>query len=307
MSRCEGIGFVGLGAMGGRMAATLLERGHELSVFDVRPDAVKPLVRRGAAACDSPARVADVASCVFVSLPTPEIVREVVCGEQGVVHGGAVNTFVDLSTTGAETASEIAETLRVASVDYVDAPVTGGVAGLESGTLAVIVSGAPEAIERVRPLLETFGEIHRVGSTPGQAQTAKLLNNLLSATAMAITAEALVLGVRAGLDPSVLIDVFNAGSGRNTATAKKFPAHVLTRRFASGFRLKLMAKDVELCLGDARNRHVSMPVGGAVQQLWTLAAASAQEDDDHTALAHLYETWNGVTLAAGEGAVDVSA
>ena len=154
---------------------------------------------------------------------------------------------------------------------------SGGVAGLEARRLAVMASGERAAFERVRPLLETFGSnVFWVGPSLGQGQTAKLLNNLLSATAVAITSEALALGVRSGLDPSMLLEIFNASSGRNTATTDKFPRHVLTRAFASGFRLRLMAKDVELCLAEARRRHVPMLVGGAVQQLWTLAAAGAQ-------------------------------
>ena len=115
-----------------------------------------------------------------------------------------------------------------------------------------------------------------VGAAPGQGQTAKLLNNLLSATAMAITSEAVTFGVSAGLDPATLLEVFNAGSGRNTATTDKFPTQVLTRRFASGFRLELMAKDVELCLGEARGRRFPMLLGGLVQQLWTLARRRRQ-------------------------------
>ena len=106
--------------------------------------------------------------------------------------------------------------------------------------------------------------------------------------------------MRAGLAPSTLIEIFNASSGRNTATSDKFPRHVLTRAFASGFRLRLMAKDVELCLAEARRRHVPMLVGGAVQQLWTLAAARASEDDDHTQLVELYEGWTGTTVAGPE-------
>jgi 3-hydroxyisobutyrate dehydrogenase-like beta-hydroxyacid dehydrogenase len=305
MTQPVALGFVGLGAMGGRMAAMLLEVGHGLAVFDERRDAVTPLADRGAVACDSPAEVADRAETVLVSLPTPEVVREVACGERGVVRGGAVRTFVDLSTTGAAAAEEIAAVLEAAGVGYLDAPVSGGVAGLEARKLAVMASGDRDVFERVRPLLETFGSnVFWVGAAPGQGQTAKLLNNLLSATAVAITSEALLVGVRAGLDAATLLEVFNAGSGRNTATTDKFPKHVLTRRFASGFRLRLMTKDVELCMAEARRRHVPMLVGGTVQQLWTLAAEQADETADHTELMRFYEAWTGVRVAAAEEAVD---
>ena len=115
---------------------------------------------------------------------------------------------------------------------------------------------------------------------------------------MAITSEATTFGVRAGLDPATLLEIFNAGSGRNTATSDKFPKHVLTRGFGSGFRLQLMAKDLELCLGEARARHLPLLVGGLVQQLWTLAAAEAGDDADHTEIVKLFESWAGVTVGA---------
>jgi len=160
-----------------------------------------------------------------------------------------------------------------------------------------MASGDEAVFADVKPLLATFATtILHVGAAAGQGQLAKLLNNLLSATAFAITSEATTLGVRGGLDPATLLDVFNASTGRNTATSDKFPRQVLTRAFASGFRLKLMTKDVELCLAEARSRGHAMPVGGLVQQLWTLAAAQAEEEADHTEFVRLVEEWAGVEV-----------
>jgi 3-hydroxyisobutyrate dehydrogenase-like beta-hydroxyacid dehydrogenase len=161
-----------------------------------------------------------------------------------------------------------------------------------------MAAGSDEAFAQVEPLLRCFGKnVFHVGLEPGQGQVAKLLNNLLSATAMAITSEALAVGLRAGLEPDTLLDVFNAGSGRNTATSDKFPTHVLPRTFGSGFRLALMAKDVELCLAEARAQRVPVLVGGHVQQLWTLAAAAGAPDADHTEFVRLIEGWTGETVA----------
>jgi 3-hydroxyisobutyrate dehydrogenase-like beta-hydroxyacid dehydrogenase len=301
------VGLIGLGAMGGPMARLLLGAGHSLAVHDERQEASEPLAEAGAVMCASPRAVADTAEIVFASLPTPDVMREVALGDEGVVRGATVRTFVDLSTTGTTTAEEVAAVLAGQGIDYVDAPVSGGVAGINARTLAVMASGDRGAFERVRPLFEVFAaNIIWVGPAPGQGQTAKLLNNLLSATAMAITSEALTLGVQAGLDAATLLDVFNAGSGRNTATTDKFPKHVLTGAFASGFRLRLMTKDVELCLAEARRRHVPMLVGSTVQQLWTLAAAQAGEADDHTEIVRLFEEWSGVRIAV-EAAVDAGA
>jgi 3-hydroxyisobutyrate dehydrogenase-like beta-hydroxyacid dehydrogenase len=296
------IGVVGLGAMGAPISRALLEAGHVLAVHDLDRAAVAALEGQGTTACVSVREVADTAAIVFASLPTPDVVREVVAGEGGLLGGTAIRTFVDLSTTGSVVAENLAKAAEAAGIEYLDAPVSGGVAGAEARTLAVIASGDRAVFERVRPLLETFGaNVFHVGPRPGQGQIAKLLNNLLSATAMAITCEAAVFGVKAGLDPATLVEVFSAGSGRNTATSDKFPKQVLTRQFASGFRLALMTKDVELCLAEARARHVPMPLGAIVQQLWTLAAGQAASEADHTEIVRLYEQWGGAVVGGADG------
>lgn len=302
------VGFVGLGAMGSELAASLLEAGYALAVNDARPEAVEPLAAAGAEVCGSPAEVAARAETVLVSLPTPDVVREVVRGESGLLAGGAMGTFVDLSTTGMATARELAALLGERGVAYLDAPLSGGVAGARERRLAVYPSGEPETFERCRPLLEPFSKtIVRVGDRPGQGQLAKLLNNLLSATAVTIASEAMAVGVSAGLDPEALLEAFNAGSGRNTATATKFPEHVLSRRFESGFRLELMLKDVRLALDEARAMGLAMPLGGAVEQLWLLAAECAGEGADHTEVARVYEEWAGISIERRKEPADAEA
>jgi 2-hydroxy-3-oxopropionate reductase len=291
------LGFVGLGAIGAPLARALLESGHRLVVHDVEASRAESL-GSGAQVAPSPRDVADRAEVVFVSLPTPAVVREVA---DTLAGGRALKVYVDLSTTGVAVAREVAEAFAAAGVAVVDAPVSGGVAGANARTLAVMAAGDEEALARVEPLLRTFGEnVFHVGREPGQGQLAKVLNNLLSATAMAITSEALVLGSAAGLEPQTLLDVFNAGSGRNTATSTKFPTHVLPETFASGFRLELMAKDVELCLAEARALGVPMRVGELVGELWTLAASESAPDADHTEFARIVEEWGGHRIAGRE-------
>jgi 3-hydroxyisobutyrate dehydrogenase-like beta-hydroxyacid dehydrogenase len=302
MSPGARIGFVGLGAMGAPISEAIAAGGHALIVHDRDPRALEAAVAAGAVAAPSARAVADAAEVVFVSLPTPGVVREVACDEDGLAGGGAMRTYVDLSTTGAAVAAEVAASLASRGVDVLDAPVSGGVAGARARTLAVIAAGDPQVFERMRPLLELFGgNLFHVGETPGQGQTAKLLNNLLSATATTITSEAVTMGGAAGLDPATLLEVFNAGTGRNMATAQKFPAHVLTRRFDSGFRLELMAKDLELCMAEARGRQIPMLLGGLVQQIWTLARTESESDADHTEIVRLFERWAGVEIAASDG------
>jgi 3-hydroxyisobutyrate dehydrogenase-like beta-hydroxyacid dehydrogenase len=301
MSPDARIGFVGLGAMGAPISEAIAAGGHALVVHDRDARALEAAVAAGAVAAPSARAVADAAEVVFVSLPTPDVVLEVACGDGGLAGGGARRTYVDPSPPGAVVAAEVAAKLASQGIDVLDAPVSGGVAGARARTLAVIAAGEPHVFERMRPLLELFGgNVFHVGDAPGQGQTAKLLNNLLSATATAITSEAVTMGLAAGLDPATLLGVFNAGTGRNMATAQKFPAHVLTRRFDSGFRLELMAKDLELCMAEARGRQVPMLLGGLVQQIWTLARTQSASDADHTEIVRLFERWAGVEIAASD-------
>jgi 3-hydroxyisobutyrate dehydrogenase-like beta-hydroxyacid dehydrogenase len=248
-------------------------------------------------ACRSPAEVANVAETVFASLPDPTVISLVVDGPDGLLRGSAIRYLVDLSTTGPAIAMQLRDILDAAKVGYLDAPVSGGPKGAAEGRLTVMAAAEPEVFAAVGPLLDTFaGKVVLVGDEPGQGQLVKVLNNLMSAASLAITSEALALGVKAGLDPDRFLDAVNAGSGRNTASADKFPRCVLPRTFDFGFRMQLMTKDVVLCLQEAARQKVPMIVGSVVEQLWTLAAAGQAEDADCTEIARLVEGWAGVTI-----------
>jgi 3-hydroxyisobutyrate dehydrogenase-like beta-hydroxyacid dehydrogenase len=218
------IGFIGVGKMGFPMVRRLLEAGHQVVVFDTRREAVDGLVARGAQAAGSVREVADTVETVMASLPTPDIVLAVATGADGVIAGKRVRRFVDLSTTGAVMAKRIFDALKARNIVQIDSPVSGGVSGAEKGTLAVMASGPRAEIAELEPALAVFGKVFFIGERPGAGQTMKLANNVLSATAMAATSEAIVMGVKAGLDPRVMLDVINSGTGRNTATEHKFPA-----------------------------------------------------------------------------------
>jgi 3-hydroxyisobutyrate dehydrogenase-like beta-hydroxyacid dehydrogenase len=235
---------------------------------------------------------------VLLSLPTPPIVREVALGADGVGSGSKVKTMIDLSTTGARMAREIAGALAAKGITAVDSPVSGGVAGAAKGTLAVMVACERAHFAELEPMLAQFGKVFFVGERPGMGQTMKLANNLLSATAMAATSEAIVFGVKAGLDPAVMCNVINAGSGRNTATEDKFPRQVLPRRFSHGFTTGLMYKDVTLCLEEAAAAGVPMPVADTVRALWARAHAELGADSDLTAIVQLVERAAGVEVKA---------
>jgi 3-hydroxyisobutyrate dehydrogenase-like beta-hydroxyacid dehydrogenase len=290
------IGFVGVGRMGGRMARRLIEAGYGLAIFDTTDAAAAPLVALGARRLDSAAAVASEAEIVLASLPTPPIVETVALGPKGVAEGSRVKIFVDMSTTGATYAKRVAEGLAVKGIQAVDAPVSGGIAGAEKGTVAVMVACSDETFDKLKPVLDNIGKVFHVGRQPGQGQTMKLLNNLLSATAMAISSEAVVMGVKAGLDPTMIIDVINSGSGRNTATQDKIPRCVIPRTFDFGFAIGLLNKDIRLCLQEADALGVPMVVGSAVRQLLAIATGSLGPDADMTELVKPVEEWAGVRV-----------
>jgi 3-hydroxyisobutyrate dehydrogenase-like beta-hydroxyacid dehydrogenase len=296
MSNEPTIGFIGLGRMGSHMSTRLIAAGHRLIAFDVDAGALQRAVQKGATSAKSPAEVASSADIVFASLPTPDIVKSVALSDQGVIAGSRARMFVDLSTTGPRTAIEVANALGLKNIIAVDAPVSGGPGGAEKGTLAIMVAATRGAVEELQPFLDVLGKVFWVGEEAGMGQTMKLVNNLLSATAMSITSEALVMGVKAGLDPAVMLDVINAGSGRNTATADKFPRCVLPRRFDFGFSTDLLYKDVKLCLDEGERLGVPMMVGNAVRQLMAIAKAREEPGSDITRIVCAVEDWAGVEV-----------
>jgi 3-hydroxyisobutyrate dehydrogenase-like beta-hydroxyacid dehydrogenase len=282
--------------MGGPMASRLLDAGHSLVIFDTNPDVMAPLAARGAVVATSADDVASKAEVVFVSLPTPPVVQAVVTGEGGVLRGSKVQVIIDLSTTGPSVAGVAAKACGARNVAWVDSPVSGGIGGATKGTLAVMVSCPKPTFERVDPLLKVFGKTFFVGEKPGLAQIAKLGNNLLAAAAIVLSSEAVVMGVKAGIDPKVLIDIINAGSGRNSATQDKFPRAILTRTFDFGFTTGLSYKDVRLCLDEAEALGVPMVAGAAVRQMLAITNAKFGPDSDFTSIAKVVEEWAGVEI-----------
>jgi 3-hydroxyisobutyrate dehydrogenase-like beta-hydroxyacid dehydrogenase len=290
------IGFIGLGNMGQPMARRLIAAGHKLIVYDTRNDAVAPLVALGAQLASSPADVADRVETVMASLPSLQISEKVALGEGGVIQGKRIKRFVDLSTTGATVAAKIAAGLAKKNIVQIDCPVSGGVGGATKGTLAVMVSGPKAEIDFVKDVLAVFGKVFVIGEKAGMAQTMKLANNFLSATAMAATSEAVAMGVKAGLDPAVMIDVINAGSGRTTASDGKFPQAILPRTFNYGFATALMLKDVRLCVEQAKSLDVPNSVMSAVLDQWETTNKEFGGDSDFTAIVKMVEQRAGVIV-----------
>ena len=295
------IGFIGLGKMGFPMARRLIEAKHQLVVFDTRKEAADKLVAMGAKAASSPKEVADRVETVMASLPSLQASLEVATGTNGVIEGARVKRFVDLSTVGSLMAVRIHDQLKKRDIVQIDSPVSGGVGGAEKGTLAVMVSGPKAHAEAVRPALEVIGRVFFIGEKPGSAQTMKLANNFLSATAVVATSEAVVMGVKSGIDPNVMIEVINAGSGMNTASRDKFPRAILPRTFDYGFATGLMVKDVRLCLDEMKSLGLSMEVAEAVGRLWEVVIRDMGAESDFTSAIKPIEKAAGVVVGGAKG------
>jgi 3-hydroxyisobutyrate dehydrogenase-like beta-hydroxyacid dehydrogenase len=247
--------------MGGALASNLVRAGFEVVAYDAAGPARTPT---GARWAPSAADVARAAGTVVLSLPDGKVCGEVV-GDLAGARDRRVTHVVDTSTVGVTAALDLA----ALGLAYVDAPVSGGVAGARARTLMVMYAGADADCARVEPVLDGLSDRRRrVGDRPGQAQALKLANNFLSATALAATSEAVAFGRAAGLDTAVMVQVLNASSGRSGATADKFPDEVLSGRYASGFSNTLMAKDVRLYLAEVARLGGARSVGAVTGSVW---------------------------------------
>lgn len=290
------LGFIGLGHMGFPMARRLIEADHDVVAYDTREDAVDRLVELGARRASSPKDVADRSETVLASLPSQQASVAVATG---VIEGALVKRFVDFSTIGSQTARQIYDRLAQRNIVAIDSPVSGGVSGAEKGTLTLMVSCPRSDFDMLTPVLGSIGRPFYIGDRPGSAQTMKLVNNMLAATGLIATCEAVVMGVKAGLDPQVVIDVLNAGSGGTNASRDKFPRSILPRTFDFGFATGLMVKDVRLYLEEAEALAVSREVAEAVGRLWENVIRELGPDSDFTAAIKPIEQAAGIVVGKG--------
>lgn len=291
------LGFVGLGQMGGAMARRLIAAGNRVVGFDPDSAAMEQLAAAGLIAAASAREVADAAPIVFACLPSGEASLEVA---HGIRQGAAVRVLVECSTIGGPAMQAVAAAVQARGIDVLDAPVSGGPKGADAGTLAVIVSGSPAAVGRARPALDQLaGSVMVVGDTPGQAQTCKLVNNAISLSTMLLTCEAVVMGVKAGVDAGTLIDVINVSSGRSSASADKFPKAVLPRSFDYGGAIGLGNKDFELFVQQAHGLGLPAELVAHAANLWRCATVRVGEKADYAAVVRLFEEWAGVECRRG--------
>lgn len=268
--------MIGLGNMGSRMAANLRAAGHRVGGLDVRPGRAREL---GLEPLDGPAAACAAADVVLLSLPDDAAIRAVMEGDGGLLGAArAGQVVVDLSTADPAAAPRWQAALAARGADFLDAGISGGPAAAEAGTLTLMVGGSEAALDRVRGVLEVVGErIFHLGA-PGAGHAAKVVNNYLNGMNLAASAEALVVGVRAGLDPERLLEVINVSSGSNWATEHRFPRVVQGDYLEGGLSNALMAKDLDLYLGLAARLRVPTLLGGACRDVFAVAMARGYED-----------------------------
>lgn len=275
------IGFIGLGDMGGPIVRHLVDAGHDVSAFDIDDAALDAAAEAGATPAASSAGAASGVDVVFLSLPGPNAVEQVVSEIADALDPGAV--LVDLTTSIPRTTDSIAEDLSGREVAVLGAPISGGKRGAREATLSVMVGGDGAIYEACRPVFETFApDCFHVGDAPGHGHAVKLLNNFLSYNALLATSEAVLLGRNAGLDPRLLVDVFSASTGRNSATEDKLPNQVLTGEYDTGFPLSLTEKDVRLFTQFADDQDTPVLLGTVTRQLVGYARSMEGDDGDMT-------------------------
>lgn len=294
------VGFIGIGRMGAPMVRRLLAHGHELVIRDIDEAAILPFKVEGQVTIGaSPREVAEQTPVVLLSLPLPSTLEEVVLGEGGIVAAGPGRCVIDLSTSGVKASRAVAAALKRRGIAFLDAPVSGGIPGAATGTLSVMAAGDADLYATYKPLLSIIGKnVFYVGAEAGQGQAMKLVNNVLSATAMVATSEAMAVATKAGISPSVALDILNVSSGRNSATQDKFPKDVITGTFNYGFLTQLLFKDVKLFEELAEELAVPTLVSETVVNVWRIAVSQGLGGRDFTAIAQLFERWAGVEIRA---------
>jgi 3-hydroxyisobutyrate dehydrogenase len=299
MATADQIGFIGIGNMGGPMAANLLKAGFDVTVYDTNSERCIAFARRhGCAGAGSLAELGKAADIVITMLPTGPIVRGVLLEEDGGALSGLLargSLVVDMSSSEPVGTQELAAVLAEKGITLIDAPVSGGVTGAVKGTLSIMIGGGDEdAVARVMPLFEAMGgNMFRTGPA-GSGHATKALNNFMAATNYAVACEAVILGRKFGLDPQLLSEIIKVSSGRNLSIERSIPAQALTGKFAAGFTIGLMAKDVKITSDMADDLDADAPLSRFISARWEKARDALGVDADFTAAYKFWSDENGL-------------
>jgi 3-hydroxyisobutyrate dehydrogenase-like beta-hydroxyacid dehydrogenase len=293
------LGVIGLVATGGRIAGWLAKNKWDLVVHDPDDKAFRELASLGARSADSPKSVADQVDIIITNLLFPHVLQDVMLGGNGIIHGSRARTAIEISTCGPQAIEEVSAAFAEREIILLDAPVSGNPQDAAQGTLSIMISAPAERINQARPVLDALARrVVILGDRPSLGQTMKLVVHFLSATALAVSAEAVVMGVKARLDPERMMEVLNNGSGKNSATLDKIPSDVLPRTFNHGFAIKNLYRDVRLYLGEAEAMGVPTSVGNSVRQLRMQSRMKSGPDADCTRIFELLEEWTGARVGA---------
>lgn len=291
------LGFIGTGNMGRHMARHLLEAGHQLTVHDARRAAAEGLESAGAGWAESPAELAEASDVVFTSLPGPPQVDEVALGEAGVLanlpDGGIL---VDLSTNSPTAIRKLAEAGAQRGIAVLDAPVSGGVFGAETGRLAVMVGGDQAAYDLCKPLFDAIGDHVVYCGASGAGSATKLVNNMISLSLNILLGEALALGVKAGVELSTLVDVVQSSSGATWKLGNNYPKFLFKGNFEPGFALDLGAKDLRLGTSLAKELGMPLDLANLVEQRFIEAQSRGWGSQHADVVVKLIEERVGVQL-----------
>ncbi len=285
------IGFVGLGNMGGPMAANLIKAGHKLRVFDLSKAAIATLAEAGAKAAASANDAALGADAVITMLPAGQHVRGIYLGPQGLIASAPRGCLlIDCSTIDVATAREVSAAAEAAGFDMLDAPVSGGVGGAQAGTLTFMAGGSENAFKRAEPILSRMGKavIHAGG--PGNGQAAKICNNMILGISMIAVSEAFTLGEKLGLSHQTLFDIASKSSGQCWSLTTycpvpgPAPASPANRNYAAGFTAAMMLKDLKLAQDASRMSGANTPLGAEAASLYGLFASHGAGELDFSAI-----------------------
>ena len=294
----ETVGFIGIGTMGIRMAARLLQAGYPLRAYDVLPEALSNVEALGAVACYSPREAAQGSDIMITIVPNSNDVEDAVLGTGGIIEGthpGQI--YIDMSSASPSSTRKIASALEERGVHVLDAPVSGGPIGAEKGTLSILVGGEENVLAQVLPLLRTLGDrdkiIHAGGH--GAGHTAKAVNNLLFGATMIATCQALELGVKAGIPADVMVRVITSSSG-SSYSIRKLADYALAGRVEPGFTIKLLAKDMGIASALAEEEQVDVDVCERSRAYFLAAMDRGWGGFDNTKLLSLFEESGGAQV-----------
>lgn len=297
------IGFIGIGKMGTPMARHLRRGDFTVVGYDSDPAALERVSADGVQAAESLADLAKRTDVVITMVPSSDVIEKVVFGKGGLAENMAAGKLlIDMSSSYPKRTADVAARLAEKNIHMLGAPVSGGVVGAEAATLAIMPGGPKEIVDAAMPIFDILGgNIVHISEEVESGHAMKCVNNYLSATGLLSSMEAMAFAAKLGLDPEKVLDVVNSGSGRNTATADKWPRFLLPRDFTCGFSTGLMHKDLTMALDLAREMGSTMFILNQMRQLYGLGESRYGADSDQTVLLEMFEEWVGQTVGQPVG------